>query len=132
MTSKLLMLVLLVAFICAGCVEKGSNQTGAAKPKLGGNGGDGISETSLHAIVTSPRAGAVLSGSGNVDFRSRVDGGKGPYTYSWSSSLGDCFSSQASFNKKISELSKGEHLIILKVTDSLGQSAQATTSFRAI
>jgi hypothetical protein len=160
MSKKLLILICLAALICSGCIgnneeSSGVNQGAGQSENPGANDsasvssvedetsdeaaeagnpylGSGSSEPAMSVAITSPKTGSVLSGDGTVSFSSEVKGGKEPYSYSWSSSLGDKFPSEGSFDQEISELGSGEHTVILKVTDAAGESAQSTTSFRVI
>jgi len=61
-----------------------------------------------------------------VKFDGDVTGGKKPYSYRWSSSLDGTLSTEESFAKPPSEMSKGRYTIILTVTDDAGTSGQAS------
>jgi hypothetical protein len=89
-------------------------------------------EDTLSLAITSPRPGDILTGDKEFDFSADVKGGKGPYTYSWTSNIDGPLSSEKSFSRKASELSKGEHTLILKATDSSGSSAQSSVLIRVM
>jgi hypothetical protein len=98
--------------IFAGCIE----EDGAAEP--------------LQVTVTSPSTGSVLSGEGAVKFGCDVCGGRGPYSYRWTSNIDGPLSSSKSFTLRPSELRKGNHMIIVGVADSSGKEVQGSTSIR--
>ena len=108
-----LFLVLSVATcIFAGCIE----EEGAVEP--------------LEVRVTSPSTGSVLSGDRTVQFGCEVFGGRAPYTYLWTSNIDGPLASTKSFTLRPSELRKGNHMIIVKVSDSSGKEEQGSTSIR--
>ncbi|MGC9514554.1 PKD domain-containing protein [Methanocrinis sp.] len=111
------LLICLAACIIAGCSEMGED--GKASPSDG-------SVDELAVAITSPVAGSVLSGDKAVSFDSNVEGGKKPYSYRWSSSLDGTLSTERSFSKSPSEMSKGRYTIILTVTGGSGASDQAS------
>ena len=110
--KRVLFVALVLTLICAGCIEKKSN--------------DGKSAENLSVTITSPKGG-VLSGDEEVKFDAIVNGGRSPYTYSWSSNIKGILSSSKSFSVKPSKLTSGRHIIILTVTDANGNSTQAST-----
>ncbi|MDM7912413.1 MAG: hypothetical protein QUS09_04885, partial [Methanotrichaceae archaeon] len=89
-------------------------------------------EDKLSIAITSPKAGDILTGDNEFDFSADTKGGKGPYTYSWTSNIDGPLSTEKSFSMKASGLSKGEHNLILKVTDSSDNSAQSSVLIRVM
>ncbi|OPY54136.1 MAG: hypothetical protein A4E49_01181 [Methanosaeta sp. PtaU1.Bin112] len=75
--------------------------------------------------ITSPKAGEILQGNRDVSFDA-VASGKEPLSYRWTSSIDGELSKSRKFNQNPSRLSKGGHVIILKVTDASGVSAQGS------
>ncbi len=120
--------VLILALLCSGCVD----QSGKDNAGGNGNGTAGAGEDKLIAAINSPRSGDILTGDKNVDFIADVKGGKEPYTYSWTSNIDGQLSSEKSFILSPSKLSKGEHNLILKVTDSSGNLAQSSVLVRVM
>jgi hypothetical protein len=115
--KRILFIAVLLALICAGCIEKKSNE--------------GKSAESPSVTITSPK-GDILSGDKEVKFDSAVNGGSPPYGYSWSSNIKGTLSSGKSFSVKPSQLSGGRHIIILTVTDAKGNSAQSSKMIRVV
>jgi hypothetical protein len=76
--------------------------------------------------ITSPKAGEILQGNKDVCFDAAVSAGKAPLSYRWSSSIDGELSTSRKFMQNPSRLSKGGHVIILKVTDEAGSSAQGS------
>lgn len=111
-----------LALLCAGCLDQGSNESDS----------NSASTEKLTAAIISPHAGDILSTGQNYKFEGQVTGGQAPYTYSWSSSINGPISSDLSFSKKGSGLSPGEHILILKATDSTGESTQASVIIRVM
>jgi hypothetical protein len=67
-----------------------------------------------------------LQGNNDFSFASTVSGGKSPLSFVWSSSIDGVLSTSQSFQLNPSKLSKGGHVIILKVTDASGSSVQGS------
>jgi hypothetical protein len=113
----ILIAVCLVIF-GAGCLEQ---KDGTA------NGGSNTDKSAKvpTVTITSPKAGEILQGNRDVSFDA-VASGKEPLSYRWTSSIDGELSTSRKFNQKPSRLSKGGHVIILKVTDSSGVSAQGS------
>jgi hypothetical protein len=116
---KQLLFVMICALLVAGCIEQKDY------------GGDNAKKTEaieekLIVTIKSPHSGEILQGSKDVIFDANVNGGKGPYTYRWSSNIDGTLSTKKSYQQNPSKLSKGEHNLILAVTDSSGVSAQAS------
>jgi hypothetical protein len=152
--KKIAIAILLLALLCAGCVDKkddGSKDEAGVKTvseqqdekaadrnqandKSGDQSGDRFAPqvAELSTSITSPRPGEILTGNKEFEFASSVSGGKEPYTYSWTSNIDGILSTEKSFRQDASELSKGEHNLILKVTDSSGNSAQSTALIRVM
>jgi len=123
-TSKSVSLLICVAAcLFAGCIDQGDE----AKDSLS----EDVSE--LAVAITSPSSGVVISGGDlNVKFESSVSGGNNPYSYHWSSSLDGAVSSEKSFKWRSSDMSKGRHVIILRVADATGQEKQASITVTAL
>ena len=112
----IVLLLICLAVLSAGCVQKES-----------GNGKAG-STSPLSAEITSLKFGEIFTGDQEVRFDSDVTGGKAPYTYKWTSNIDGVMSTGRSFSKSASEMGKGEHSIILKVTDDAGNSTEASVT----
>lgn len=166
--KKIAIAVLLLALLCAGCVDKKENaSTGEADVKavsgqsseeaasIGeaassekvadqaeGHSGDesgeqpgddaGSNVAPLSTAISAPRPGSILAGNKEYEFTSTANGGTEPYTYSWTSNIDGLLSTEKSFQQNASKLSKGEHNLILKVTDSSGDSGQSTVLIRVM
>lgn len=105
---------------CAGCLG----------PKNGTSSSGSAADKSLKAptvTITSPKPGEILQGNKDVTFDA-VAGGKEPLAYSWTSNIDGELSTSRKFVQSPSRLSKGGHMIILKVTDASGASAQGSVS----
>jgi hypothetical protein len=61
-----------------------------------------------------------------------VKGGQGPYTYKWISNIDGVLSTSTSFRQNPSKLSKGGHMIVLKVTDARGNSGEGSVMTNAM
>ncbi|MFA7355541.1 MAG: PKD domain-containing protein [Methanothrix sp.] len=114
------LLICLAACIVAGC----SDQSEEGTPS--GSSDEQISE--LVVSIISPATGSILSGDEAVKFDGEATGGKTPYSYRWSSSLDGSLSTERSFSKPPSEMSKGRYTVILTVIDGAGTSGQAGIS----
>jgi hypothetical protein len=110
----------LVIFCCAGCLEQKDSTT-----KNDGNAAD-KSQEKLTVTITSPKAGEILQGNKDVSFDAVASAGKAPLSYRWSSSIDGELSTSRKFMQNPSRLSKGGHVIIFKVTDAAGNSAQGS------
>lgn len=138
--KRVAFVIFLLALLCAGCVdqkennseEKADAQTVPAGASAEASAQASPNEEPLSIAITSPRPGDILTGDKEFDFVSIAKGGKEPYTYSWTSNIDGPLSSEESFRLKASELSKGEHNLILKVTDSSGDVAQSTVLIRVM
>ncbi|HSD58098.1 MAG TPA: hypothetical protein VLB04_07930 [Methanotrichaceae archaeon] len=126
------LVILLLALLCAGCVDQEGNDGGDKVDAKTASGQASAGEDKLSLAITSPRPGDILTGDKEFDFSADVKGGKGPYTYSWTSNIDGPLSSEKSFSLKASELSKGGHTLILRVTDSSGSSAQSSVLIRVM
>ncbi len=111
------LLICIAACLSAGCSDKSEDEKASPSDEE-------ISE--LKVSITSPATGSILSGDKAVKFDGDVTGGKKPYSYRWSSSLDGTLSTEESFAKPPSEMSKGRYTIILTVTDEAGTSGQAS------
>ncbi len=112
------LLICLAACLVAGCSDQGEGEK-ASQPE-----DESVSE--LVVAITAPSTGSVLSGDEAVKFDGDVTGGKMPYSYRWSSSLDGTLSTEKSFQKSPSEMSKGRYVVILTVTDGAGANSQAS------
>ena len=118
MNAKIIsLLVCLAACLVSGCTDQGEDEKA-------GPSDESISE--LAVAITAPATGSVLSGDKAVSFDGEATGGKKPYTYRWSSSLDGTLSTESSFAKPPSEMSKGRYVVILTVTDGAGTCGQAS------
>ena len=124
----MIMIALCFALLSAGCVEQKSDTNNV---KSGTTTVDKAQEN-LTVTIISPQAGEILQGNNDVSFASNVSGGKKPLSYRWSSSIDGELSTSQSFQLNPSKLSKGGQVIILKVTDASGSSAQGTVLIEAM
>jgi hypothetical protein len=114
------LIALCFVLFSAGCLEQKDNsaQSGTNSEKKG--------QEKLTVTITSPKAGEILQGNKDVGFDAVVSKGKTPLSYRWSSSIDGEISTSRKFMQNPSRLSKGGHVIILKVTDAAGNSAQGS------
>ena len=114
------LIALCLVLFSAGCLEQKDNfaQSGTNSEKK--------SPEKLTVTITSPKAGEILQGNKDVSFDAVVSKGKTPFSYRWSSSIDGELSTSRKFMQNPSRLSKGGHVIILKVTDEAGSSAQGS------
>lgn len=114
------LIALCFVLFSAGCLEQKDNsaQSGTNSEKKG--------PEKLTVTITSPKAGEILQGNRDVGFDAVVSKGKTPLSYRWSSSIDGEISTSRKFMQNPSRLSKGGHVIILKVTDAAGNSAQGS------
>jgi len=105
---------------CAGCLEQKDSTTES------GSNAAGKSVEKFTATITSPKAGEILQGNKDVSFDAVVSAGLTPISYRWSSSIDGELSTSRKFMQNPSRLSKGRHVIILKVTDAAGSSVQGS------
>lgn len=115
-----LFIALCLVLFCAGCLEQKDSAA-----KMGANSGEKSAEK-LTVNITSPKAGEILQGNKDVSFDAAVSAGKAPLSYLWSSNIDAELSTSRKFMQNPSRLSKGGHVIILKVTDAAGTSAQGS------
>jgi hypothetical protein len=114
-------LICLAACLTAGCSDRSEEEKASGQPE---DEYESVSE--LVVAITAPSTGSVLSGDKAVSFEGEVEGGKKPYSYRWSSSLDGTLSTERSFAKPPSEMSKGRYVVILTATDGAGESGQAS------
>ncbi|MDI9616620.1 MAG: hypothetical protein QFX31_04560 [Methanothrix sp.] len=109
---SIVVISVLVLILASGCLERDGSRTASLSPEL-------------TAKIISPKAGAVLSG-GPVVMEAAASGGRGPYTYEWWSSMDRYLGSGSRIKVDSSRLKKGEHLIVVKVRDSMGRDVQGS------
>jgi hypothetical protein len=114
----IILIAMCIVLLCAGCLDQ----------KNGTDSGVSAGDKSVKVptvTITSPKPGEILKGNKDVTFDA-VTSGKEPLTYSWTSNIDGELSTSRKFAQNPSRLSKGGHMIILKVTDAYGTSAQGT------
>jgi len=124
--KRVLFVAICFAILIAGCIElenAGDEDTT--------NAAEGGAEK-LTVTISSPNAGEILQGDEDIGFDAVIKGGKEPYDYSWSSSIDGVLSTSRSFRQDPSKLSKGGHVIILKVTDATGSSGQGSVQIEVM
>ncbi len=82
--------------------------------------------SSFVVTINTPRPGDLLTGDDDVNFSASVTGGTAPYSYVWTSNINGVLSQDQTFALKPSDLQKGEHIIVLRVADASGQTAQSS------
>jgi hypothetical protein len=110
--------VLCICLLFAGCIDQKVKET------------KGSAKDPLSVAITSPSSGTIISGDKDIKFESAVKGGDKPYAYRWSSNIDGLLSTESSFTRSSSKLQKGEHYIIIKVTDASRNSSEATALLR--
>jgi hypothetical protein len=120
------LIALCLVLFGAGCLEQKDSSA-----KSGNISGEKSPEK-LTVTITSPIAGEILQGNKDVSFDAVVSNGKTPLSYRWSSSIDEELSTSRKFMQNPSRLSKGGHVIILKVTDAAGSSAQGSVSIEVM
>lgn len=116
----ILLIALCLLLFGAGCLEQKDSTTNA-----GGNVADKSAKEPT-VTITSPKAGEILQGNKDIVFDAVVSAGQAPISYRWSSSIDGELSTSRKFMQNPSRLSKGGHVIILKVTDGSGNTAQGS------
>ena len=112
--KRLLLIAICLVLLAAGCIgPKDSVSKNSIKTTEG-------NKENLIVTISSPKAGEILQGNDDFTFSGNVKGGKGPYTYSWSSSIDGALSTKSTFRFNPSKLSKGHHMIGLKAKDAEG------------
>ena len=114
------LIALCLVLFSTGCLEQKDNFAQS------GTNSEEKSPEKLTVTITSPKAGEILQGNKDVSFDAVVSKGKTPLSYRWSSSIDGELSTSRKFMQNPSRLSKGGHVIILKVTDAAGSSAQGS------
>ncbi|MCR3884219.1 PKD domain-containing protein [Methanotrichaceae archaeon M04Ac] len=112
-----------LACFAAGCSDNG--EVGSEGPAEG-------SFSEIAVSIAAPATGSVLSGGEGVNFVGEATGGKKPYSYRWSSSLDGTLSTERSFSKPPSEMSRGRYVVVLTVTDDAGATGQASTTLTVL
>ncbi len=110
----IILLSVFLVLISAGCIQKEASSDKS------------VSTGPLSVKITSLKPGEIFSDGKDVLFDSEVKGGKEPYTYKWTSNINGVMSTGKSFTRKFSEIGKGEHTIILKITDATGSTAEGS------
>ena len=110
--------VCLAACLVMGCSDEGGEDAGPSP--------SAASFPELAVSIYSPATGSILSGDEAVKFEGEAMGGKKPYSYQWRSALDGTLSTEKSFAKPSSEMSKGRYVVILTATDDAGTSSQAS------
>jgi hypothetical protein len=121
--KKMLFVAICLALLFAGCVEK---KDSIDKNSTNSAGSAEKATEKITVTIDSPKSGEILQGNTDVGFESIAKGGHGPYAYEWTSSIDGLLSTSPSFQQNPSKLSKGGHMIILKVTDSGGKSGEGS------
>ena len=114
------LIALCLVLFSAGCLEQKDNSAQSDT-----NSGEKSPEK-LTVTITSPKSGEILQGNRDFSFDAVIGNGKTPLSYRWSSSIDGELSTSRKFMQDPSRLSKGGHVIILKVTDEAGSSAQGS------
>ena len=118
MNGKAISLFICLAIcLVMGCSDEGGDED--AGPSSG-------SFSELTVSVSSPAPGSILSGDEAVKFEGEARGGEKPYSYHWRSALDGTLSTERSFSKYPSEMSKGRYVVVLMVTDDAGAKSQAS------
>jgi hypothetical protein len=120
------LIALCLVLFGAGCLEQKDRSA-----QIGNNSGEKSPEK-LTVTITSPKAGEILQGNKDVIFDAVVSNGKTPLSYRWSSSIDEELSTSRKFMQNPSRMNKGGHVIILKVTDAAGNSAQGSVSIEVM
>ena len=115
--------ICLAACLVMGCSEEGGEESAGPSAAF-------FSE--LVVSISSPATGSILSGDEAVKFEGEARGGKKPYSYQWRSALDGTLSTENSFAKPPSEMSKGRYVIILTATDDAGTSSQASITVNVL
>ncbi|MCJ7444105.1 MAG: hypothetical protein MUO26_06180 [Methanotrichaceae archaeon] len=123
---KRAVIMICVALLFAGCIEQKESTR-----KINYNSSEG-SIKQLSMQITAPIAGSILKGENEVKFDSQVGGGRSPFDYRWTSNLDGVLSTDKSFNLRPSNLTMGEHQVMLQVNDSSGQSFQSSITITVI
>jgi hypothetical protein len=89
-----------------------------------------INATKFSAKIISHIAGSILATENEVLFDSQIEGGQTPFSCSWTSNMNGVLSTNKSFSLRPSNLSKGNHVIILQVKDSSSQSAHGSVPLK--
>jgi serine protease inhibitor len=116
----IVLIILCLVLFCEGCLEQKDSTTND-----GGNAADKNVKVPT-VTITSPKAGEILQGNKDVIFDAVASAGQDPISYRWSSSIDGELSTSRKFMQNPASLSKGGHVIILKVTDGAGTSAQGS------
>ena len=112
---KRIFLIGICLVLLSGCIEQ-EDSGGSAE----------MSPDKVFVTISSPGDGQILKGDKEVLFEASAEGGKGPYTYRWSSNLNGELSTKASFRQDPSDLAKGRHMIIAAAKDANGLSGRGS------
>ena len=114
MRRVLLIMVCLALF--SGCIEQ-KEDLAQSEDKI---------PDKVTVTINSPSGAQILQGDKEVLFEARAVGGKGPYSYRWSSNLDGELSTRDSFRCRPSDLAKGRHTIIVEAKDANGVSGRGS------
>jgi hypothetical protein len=120
MGRVLLIMVCLALF--SGCIEQKEDLAQSEEK----------SPDKVTVTINSPRGGQILQGDKEVLFEARAEGGKGPYSYRWSSNLEGELSTIDSFRYPLSDLAKGRHTIIVEAKDANGISGRGSVQINVM
>jgi hypothetical protein len=124
--KRILLAMICLSLLCAGCLEQ-KKSDGQQTAKVTGSNTE-----KLIVTISSPKSGEILQGNKDVSFDAAINGGKGPYTYRWTSNIDGEISTSRSFKQNPSKLSKGHQVIILTVTDASGTSGHGSVSIEVM
>ena len=113
---KRIFLIGICLVLLSGCIEQQEDKDGSAEKR----------SDKVFVTISSPGDGQILKGDKEVLFEASAEGGKGPYTYRWSSNLNEEPSTKASFRQSPSDLAKRRHMIILAAKDANCLSGQGS------
>jgi len=127
----IIILAVCLALFSAGCMEKGDSGGDSEREGNAGAAEAGSPEK-IKVTITSPGAGQIIQGDKDISFDGSARGGEGDLSYEWISSIDGQLSTSRSFKQNPADLSKGEHIIILKATDERGSSGQGSVKIEVM
>jgi len=119
---KRIFLIGICLVLLSGCIEQQEDKDGSAEMR----------SDKVFVTISSPGDGQILKGDKEVLFEASAEGGKGPYTYRWSSNLNGELSTKASFRQDPSDLAKGRHMIIAAAKDANGLSGRGSVQINVM